>query len=126
MEDVEFSAEFCRFIQTTIPDVDAAELLLLFHARQGEALTAEEAATNLGSRARPADLRAYLDSFTSYGLLSGVERRYQYRPESPLAHLVESLAQAYSQRPVTLVRIIYALRDSQVRSFADAFRLRRK
>src|SRR5512134_3189623 len=33
MEDVEFSEEFCRFLQTSIPRVDAAELLLLYRAR---------------------------------------------------------------------------------------------
>ena len=38
---------------------------------------------------------------------------------------VRTLAQAYEQRPVTLIRLIYALRDSKIRSFADAFKLRK-
>jgi hypothetical protein len=38
---------------------------------------------------------------------------------------VRTLAQAYRERPVTLIRVIYALRDSRIQSFADAFRLRR-
>lgn len=38
---------------------------------------------------------------------------------------VATLAQAYEQRPVTLIRLIYALRDSKIRSFADAFKLRK-
>ena len=38
---------------------------------------------------------------------------------------VRTLAQAYSERPVTLIRVIYALRDSKIRSFADAFRVRK-
>jgi len=40
------------------------------------------------------------------------------------AHLA-TLAQAYEERPVTLFRIIYALRDAKIRSFADAFKLRK-
>jgi hypothetical protein len=36
------------------------------------------------------------------------------------------LAQAYKERPVTLFRVIYALRDLKIQSFADAFKLRRK
>ena len=39
---------------------------------------------------------------------------------------VTTLAQAYGERPVTLIRVIYALRDGKIRSFADAFRLRRR
>jgi hypothetical protein len=40
------------------------------------------------------------------------------------AHL-KTLAQAYEERPVTLIRLIYALRDRKIRSFAEAFRLRK-
>ena len=38
---------------------------------------------------------------------------------------VQTLAQAYEERPVTLIRLIYALRDRKIRSFADAFKLRK-
>jgi hypothetical protein len=41
------------------------------------------------------------------------------------AHL-RTLDQADRERPVTLIRLIYALRDSKIRSFADAFQLRKK
>jgi hypothetical protein len=42
-----------------------------------------------------------------------------------LAAPVAMLAKAYEERPVTLFRIIYALRDANIRSFADAFKLRK-
>ena len=42
-----------------------------------------------------------------------------------LAAHVATLAQAYEERPVTLFRIIYALRDANIRSFADAFKVRK-
>jgi hypothetical protein len=32
----------------------------------------------------------------------------------------------YNARPVTMVRVIYALRDEKIRSFADAFRIIKK
>jgi hypothetical protein len=38
---------------------------------------------------------------------------------------VRTLAQAYNERPVTLIRMIYALRDPKIQSFADAFKLRK-
>ena len=125
MEDVEFSDEFCRFIQTTVPAVDAGELLLLLHRRPEAAFTAEEAVSKLGPGISVADAAKYLELFHARGLVSASERRYQYLPGAEQARFVETLAQAYSQRPVTLIRVIYALRDSKIQSFADAFKLRK-
>ena len=125
MEDVEFSDEFCRFIQTTIPAVDAGELLLLLHRRNDIAMTAEEAVSKLGPGISGSDAARYLELFKQHGLVSEADRRYQYLPGSPQAKHVDTLAQAYSQRPVTLIRVIYALRDSKIQSFADAFKLRK-
>ena len=126
MEDVEFSDEFCRFLQTAIPSVAAAELLLLFHRRAGERITAAEAVAELGPGITIADAAKHLELFQSRGLLNSFPaNRYQYRPDNELAAQVDRLAQAYSQRPVTLFRVIYAFRDSKIKSFADAFRLRK-
>ena len=48
------------------------------------------------------------------------------RPANPeLDAHVRTLAQAYKERPVTLIRVIYALRDTKIQTFADAFKLRR-
>ncbi len=125
MEDVEFSDEFCRFIQKTVPAVDAAELLLMLHNKPEASLTAEEAVSKLGPGISVADAARYLAMFEERGLVGQVDRRYQYRPASESAGFVQLLAQAYSQRPVTLIRVIYALRDSKIQSFADAFKLRK-
>jgi hypothetical protein len=78
MEDADFSDDFCRFVQSSVPSVEVAERLI----------------------AAPL-------------------------PDDPaLRGHVQTLAQAYEQRPVTLIRLIYALRDRKIRSFADAFRLK--
>jgi hypothetical protein len=125
MEDNEFSAAFCRFIQTSVPSVDAAELLLLFHASPGKSMSLEEATAKPGPGMDREQALKQLAGFESCGVLSNQDGRYRYRPGSPLAGFVDTLAQAYSERPVTLVRIIYALQDSKIQSFADAFKLRR-
>jgi hypothetical protein len=116
MEDADFSDEFCRFLQASLPTVQAAELLL--------ALSADPAAALRPKDAIEAKL---LQSFHANGLaMAGIDQTYQYRPGSEaLAAHVETLAKAYEERPVTLIRIIYALRDSKIRSFADAFRMRK-
>lgn len=125
MEDVEFSEEFCRFLQTSIPRMDAAELLLLYRARPEAGFTAEEAVRRLGPGVNLRDTAKYLELFEARGLLGRQDSAYRYRPESDLASQVDKLALAFNHRPVTLVRVIYALRDSGIQSFADAFRLRK-
>lgn len=90
MEDVDFSDEFCRFVQTRIPTVDRAEALLEMY-RVGD----DHALRNAGL------------------------------VEEEIARHLPTLSQAYEQRPVTLVRLIYALRDRSIQSFADAFKLRK-
>lgn len=130
MEDAEFSDAFCLFVQTAIPAVDAAELLLLIADRPDVASSAQDLLERLRPKAAMAeeDAQRHIANFQNRGLveLDG-ERKVRYRPASEdLAHHVRTLAQAYEERPVTLVRVIYALRDSKIRSFADAFRLRKK
>ena len=44
----------------------------------------------------------------------GPDKRVQYRPTIPRSRAhVQTLDQAYQERPVTLIRVIYALRDRQ-------------
>lgn len=125
MQDIEFSDDFCRFLQSVIPGVDAAELLLLYRGNPEGAYTAEEAARKLGPGVERNAAERHLERFEAAGLLVRQEARYRYRPQSDLAPQVDTLAAAYNQRPVTLVRVIFALRDSSIQSFADAFRLRK-
>ena len=93
MEDVDFSDEFCRFVQAHLPSVEAVERLL-------------------GARRNP-DAKE-LEALRAAGL-----------SEDQLERHVATLARAYEERPVTLFRLVYALRDQKIRSFADAFKLRK-
>ena len=116
MEDADFSDEFCRFLQNCVPSVQAAELLL-------------QLATDPAVELRPRDAAEtkLLQAFHAGGLaMASVDQAYQYRPANETLHgHVQRLAKAYEERPVTLIRIIYALRDGKIRSFADAFRVRK-
>ena len=116
MEDADFSDDFCRFLQSSVPSVQAAELLLQLAADPAVELRPRD----------PAEAKI-LQSFHAGGLaMASVDQAYQYRPANEaLQNYVSMLAKAYEERPVTLIRIIYALRDSKIRSFADAFRVRK-
>jgi hypothetical protein len=127
MEDVDFSDAFCEFVQGAIPAVQAAELLLLLQGRPDYWWEPAEAAGRLRAGGlTEANAARFLDLFHARGLLAtGADRRIQYQPASPeLAAHVETLVQAYRERPVTLIRMIYALRDMHVRSFAEASKLK--
>lgn len=129
MEDADFSDDFCRFLQDAIPAVDAAEVLL--HLRRHPELAAT--AAELVARLRPSvpiaepDAARFLDSLQAKGMISVTpDGKAQYRPASDELRMYgDMLALAYNQRPVTLIRMIYALRDRRIQTFADAFKLRR-
>jgi hypothetical protein len=129
MEDSAFSDDFCRFIQTALPSVDAAELLLLLFGEPARWWAAGELAAKLrpASTISDADTLRYLEQFQARGLIAlGPDKRVQFRPANDaVAAQVRTLARAYKERPVTLIRVIYALRDTKIQSFADAFKLRR-
>jgi hypothetical protein len=129
MEDADFSDDFCRFLQTTVPAVDAAEVLLLLRRTPERAWSVSELTASL----RPnvpipdADAAKYVEIFQARGIVGTArDLRVQYSPASDdLRMLGDMLALAYKERPVTLIRMIYALRDTRIQTFADAFKLRR-
>jgi hypothetical protein len=129
MEDADFTDDFCRFLQQNIPSVDSAELLLFLRANPHAEFGAQEAAAKLRPTVQitDADAARYLDTFAARGLVAvGGDKRARFQPAGDeLEMYTEMLALAYKQRPVTLIRMIYALRDTRIQTFADAFRLRK-
>ena len=129
MEDAAFSDEFCQFLRVAVPTVDAAELLLLLQRERSRWWSAADAAAALapGASLGEADVANYFNGFQLGALVAlAPDKRVQYAPAHGLldGH-VRTLARAYVERPVTLFRVIYALRDSKIQSFADAFKLKR-
>jgi hypothetical protein len=128
MIDPDFPAELRSFIRDYIPDIDAADLLLLL-ARNPDrdydlaAMLKEAQPTIIPETAA----RRHLALFRERGLIASVgEDAYRYGPGSAeLEELVHALTKVYNERPVTLVRVIYALKDEKIRSFADAFKLKK-
>lgn len=128
MEDAAFSNEFFRFLRAAVPTVDAAEALLLLRDERERWWSAEELAAALlpSVTMTAAQAAACIAVFQASALIAvGPDKRVQYRPgDGELDAHVQNLAQAYRERPVTLIRVIYALRDTKIMSFADAFKLK--
>lgn len=128
MTDPDFPDDLRAFIRDHIPDVDSAELLLLLARNSARELDVSRIVAEL----RPtvvteATVRKHLAVFHDRGLVAQPQPNvWQYRPSSPAQEeLVHALLKVYNERPVTMVRMIYTLRDEKIRSFADAFRLKK-
>lgn len=127
-EDADFSDEFCEFLQACVPAVEAAELLLALKRDPGRWWTIGEAVRALGSGVslREDEAARHVEGLQARGLIAVDAGRLQYRQPPASSGHIATLEKVYRERPVTLIRVIYGLRDSKIRSFADAFRLRRK
>ena len=128
MKDPDFSEELRSFIQETIPTLDAAELLILLASAPDRAHHVDSIIESLHPTVvRDTELRGYLQQFHAQGLVAAHESdAFQYAPDTPeLAAAVRTLTRVYNERPVTLVRIIYGPKDEKIRSFAEAFRIKK-
>lgn len=128
MEDVDFSDDFCRFLQTSVAAVETAEILLYLRRNAARAHSAREIAAGLkpGTTMSEAEVEKAVEVLRSRDLVAvDAQRQARFQPAEPLKEHVESLAAAYRERPVTLIRMIYALRDTKIKTFADAFRIKR-
>lgn len=119
----DISESLYRFVREHVTTVAALDVLLLLHAHPGRDWTAQEIARQLrGSDAAIAD---YLAHFARTGLLRGSGDNYRFEADTATAPLVSQLAAVYSERPVTLVNLIYAGRKEALRLLADAFKLKK-
>lgn len=126
--DPDFTDEFCGFLQRCVSNVDAAELLLLLHKEPDRWWEAQDLSTELapGANLSEADVQRYVDVFQQCSVVvRDAERRIQYRCAPAHDEQLARLARLYVERPVTLFRVIYALRDTKINTFAEAFKLRR-
>jgi len=125
--DPDFTDDFCNFLQRCIAGVDAVELLLAL-AKDPErswSIADLQAALAAETTLSEADALRCLDAFQQAGVATRLgDRRVRYRPSPSHDAYVAALARLYVERPVTLFRVIYALRDAKIKTFADAFKLR--
>lgn len=128
MADNGLPAEVRQLIARHLATMEQVDVLLLLARSGDDGLTADEIRTELRLDANGVTPRTF-DELRAAGLIEhdgGDPPRYRYEPSNPRDRdAVALLALAYNERPVTLVRAIYA-RPTPAQSFADAFRLRKK
>ncbi|WNG32920.1 hypothetical protein F0U61_04295 [Archangium violaceum] len=117
-----------RLIAENIDSVEQLEILLLLFQHPQRTWNAESVARELRVSALSAGER--LEDLNYDGLVARVDGsagEYRYGPETPaLDEAVRGLATAYAERRVTVINLIFSKPVDKIRTFADAFRLRKK
>lgn len=127
MEDSALSDDLRGFIANQIDSVVQLEMLLMLHKEPERSYAPADVAKEL--RIEPAWAGSQLLILAQRGLISVLDAAgsaFRYGPNTPaLAKLVDDLARAYADRRVTVISLIYSKPADTLRSFADAFRLRK-
>ena len=138
MVDDGIPARVKQLITEHVDSVMQLEVLLLLAGQGGQAArgwTAAELAQQL--RVDPAWVDTTLRGLAATGLVTLTDSgasgaaaaaapEFRYAPRNAeLAATVNELADAYAHRRVTVIGLIFAKPTDKIRSFADAFRLRK-
>lgn len=104
--------------------MDHVEVLMRLYEAGGQPLTSQE--LERGARLGPQTVARCATELVHARLASHDPASDSYRYAAPNVDkpTVDELSSLYHQRPVTLVKLVYAQPPSPVKSFADAFRLR--
>lgn len=114
-----------RFIATHIESVEQLEVLLLLRGAADKDWTPREVARALVTNAESA--RNWLERMAAAGLLSTSDGSFRYAPPTAeVEQAVDGLAESYAKYRVTVIGLIFSKPGERVRSFSDAFRIRRR
>lgn len=115
-----------RFVHSTLRSVWALELLLLMRSHADRRWSAEALTREL--RASLALVAELLAHFHRCGLVAKIENEvWIWRPgNAELAYFAQATADAYAQTPFQVIKAILDAPNDRMRSFADAFKLRKE
>lgn len=123
----DFSSDVKQFIGRYIESLAQLEALLLMRQDPQRGWDAQGIAKALYSPAEMAT--TLLSEFEKHGfaIRASPESQYFYnRADDKLDELVQQVADAYQERRVALISLIYSKPLDKVQTFADAFRLRKE
>jgi len=127
MSQAEIPDAVRAFIAQNIESAELLETLLLVHSGADREWTPEEVARSIYTV--PASATRRLEQLVAMGLASSNGApipAYRYAPAtSALGGQVDALAAAYRANRVAVINQIYSTPPDPLRSFADAFKLRK-
>lgn len=120
-----FPPEVKEFIASCVRSVWALELLLLLRREERRGWSVEEITTEL--RSSTFVVADVLAAFRQAGLVAeDPDGKFRYAPAARhLDRAVEQIATAYASKPLAVSKEILAAGNDKIRTFADAFRLKK-
>lgn len=115
------------FIHDHIESVVQLEVLLLLHANPQRGWTAADIGREL--RIDPAWASTQLVDLHARGMLQATDAAsgaYQFTTDARLAQAVSELAKTYADRRVSVTALIFSKPVDKLKTFSDAFRLRKE
>lgn len=123
----EISSEVDQFIRNHIASVERLEVLLLLMESSRQEWSAAQVAQKLYRQSE--SVAVHLEALAKAGLLSHSQNEattYRYAPASGATDsTVRALEKAYRERKDTVIRLIFSRPPDALRSFSDAFRIRK-
>lgn len=113
-----------QFIRECVDRLETLDVLLLLQASAGRKLTVRQISDEMRSSALAVE--SSLEVLLSRGLVSSGGDGYLYRPRTAeLEQKTQKLAVCYREKRSAVITIIFSRPGDAVRSFADAFRIKR-
>jgi hypothetical protein len=118
-----------RFLDRNIETLEQLEILRILGEDRAQARDASALAEMV--QTQPQIAAQHLAALDARGLLTlavdGTGQLARHGPKTPeLEDMVNRLLQLYKERPVTLIKLVYARASDPLRAFADSFRLRKE
>ncbi|HEY7314332.1 MAG TPA: hypothetical protein VH643_33585 [Gemmataceae bacterium] len=118
-----------QFVEANIDSVDQLEILRVLGEDPAKEWSAATLVQQVQTQAH--SIEAHLAALQTRGLLvtmpRGTNLFCRYGPRTPeLEDMVDRLLQVYRERPVTMINFVYAKARQALKSFSDAFRLKKE
>ena len=127
MSDAALPPRVQRFLETHIESIEKLEVLLLLRNQPSRAWSAASVAQEL--RIMEASATGRLEDLCARSLVAcegGTPPTYRFAPRlSEDSQAVTELASTYEQRRVSVISFIFSRPTDRLKSFADAFRLKK-
>lgn len=115
--------DLAQFVRECIARLETAELLLLLQS-SGRRWTVQQLKGEMRSSSMSVGLG--LEALCARGLVAKDGEAYLFQPKNPvLEKMTLDLATCYRERRAAVIELIYARPNDAVRSFADAFRIKK-
>lgn len=119
------SENLSQFIRDRLPSLEQIEIVLLLRRDTTRAWTAPEVAGNLATPPESTAMRLFLLASNGVVVFDGSSGLPKYRYSAGNEEIMDELQRTYDERREALVALVGGAPADPLRSFADAFKLKK-